>query len=84
MSDDRCAGDSERSFAEVWAEYTEENLRKRAELSVPDDFDRSEWDSVGYIPPKRRSDNEIYSWSKFYDFFIWLRNSGYLDTGNEQ
>jgi len=68
----------DRSFADVWADYTEDHLGKRTELSIPEDFDRSEWREVGYLPPKRRSDNEVYSWSQFYDFFQWLQERGYL------
>ena len=66
-------------FSEVWAEYTADHLEKRTELYIPAEFDRSEWDSVGYIPPERRSDNEVYSWSQFYDFFCWLRDNGYIE-----
>lgn len=72
--------DEERHrFAGVYAEYTDEVLGKRVELSAPDDFGPEEWDSVGYMPPDRRSDNEVYGWSKFYDFFWWLHENGYLD-----
>jgi hypothetical protein len=66
-------------FSEIWAEYTDEHLGRRADLSVPDGFDRSEWDSVGYMPPERRSENEPYNWSAFYDFFCWLRENGYIE-----
>lgn len=71
--------DSERTFATVYAEWTAETHDHRMEINAPDEFGREEWDSLGYMPPERRSENEQYGWSKFYDFFIWLREHGYLD-----
>lgn len=72
----------EGQFREIWADYTESNLGRRIELHVPDEFEPDEWDDVGYLPPERRSDNEIYNWSEFYDFFDWLREQGLLDLGD--
>ncbi|WP_222913522.1 hypothetical protein [Natrinema sp. SYSU A 869] len=50
-------------------------------MNIPEEFDRSEWDSVGYIPPDRRSSNEVYNWSQFYDFWKWLKQEGLFDDG---
>ncbi|MDR9432184.1 MAG: hypothetical protein RI568_16005 [Natronomonas sp.] len=71
--------DDERTFATLYAEWTEDTHGHRMELNAPDEFGREEWDSLGYMPPERRSRNEEYGWSKFYDFFMWLRENGYLD-----
>lgn len=67
-------------FREVWAEYTEDVHDKRRELSIPEEFDPEEWGSVGYIPVGRRSDNEGLNWSKFYDFWKWLKENGFVDN----
>jgi hypothetical protein len=68
-------------FRTVWSEYTSDHLGKEADLHVPEQFDRGEWETVGYLPPDRRSDTEIYDWSKFYDFWFWLKQEGYICDG---
>ncbi|MCQ4334612.1 hypothetical protein KM295_14225 [Natronomonas sp. F2-12] len=70
---------SEHTFASLYAEYTADTYGSRIDLNAPDEFGRDEWDEFGYMPPKRRSDNERFGWSKFYDFYMWLLENGYLD-----
>lgn len=66
-------------FDEAWYHYTEENLGHPANLNIPEEFNPSEWEELGYIPPERRSGNERYNWSQFYDFWLWLKENGYID-----
>lgn len=64
-------------FNEVWVEYTREQFDKEVELYIPESLSPAEYEEVGYMPASRRSDNEPFNWSAFYDFYMWLVENGY-------
>jgi hypothetical protein len=64
-------------FDDIWAAYTDDEFGSACELYLPDELSPADWEEVGYMEQSRRSPNERHSWSKFYDFYIWLVENGY-------
>lgn len=71
------------TFEEVWNEYAKDKYGKEfTAFHVPEEFAPEDYDSVGYIPVERRSSNEAYSWSQFYDFWSWLKDRGFIKVSD--
>jgi len=68
-------------FRTVWSEYTSDHLGKKLISMYQNSLIVVNGRQWVISPPDRRSDTEIYDWSKFYDFWFWLKQEGYICDG---